>query len=293
MSEFTIVQAPSGLGLEAKGVEQLPEALLEAKFAERLGASAGPRVAPMPGGGLDPETGVLNIAAVADFAVRLADALEPLLEGQEFPVVLGGDCSILLGAMLSLRRSRRAGLLFVDGHADFYQPEAEPAGEVASMDLAFACGRGPRPLADPEGNGPLVRDEDVVVFGFRDAQEQDEAGSQPLPETTLAIDLETVRSAGIGTATERAITYLTRSDGPDGFWVHLDADVLDDAIMPAVDYRLAGGLSWEELRYVLGAAMATDRALGLELTIFNPTLDPDGSVARDLSGAVASALRNV
>ena len=30
----------------------------------------------------------------------------------------------------------------------------------------------------------------------------------------------------------------TTKDAPQEFWTHLDADVLDDAIMPAVDYRL-------------------------------------------------------
>jgi arginase len=88
----------------------------------------------------------------------------------EFPVVLGGDCSIMLGCLLALRRRGRHGLLFLDGHADFYQPEAEPDGEAASMELALATGRGPVVVTDLEGRRPLVRDEDVVVLGRRDAE---------------------------------------------------------------------------------------------------------------------------
>ncbi len=37
-------------------------------------------------------------------------------------IVLGGDCSIMLGCLLALRRRERHGLLFLDGHPDFYQP---------------------------------------------------------------------------------------------------------------------------------------------------------------------------
>jgi arginase len=265
--------------------------LLAAGFAQRLGATVQARVEPGPRRERrHPETGVLNADGVAAFARRLADTLVPLIERQAFPVVLGGDCSILLGGMLALRRSRRAGLLFIDGHADYYQPEAEPAGEVASMDLALACGRGPRLLADLEGAGPLVRDEDVVVLGFRDAAEQAESASQPLPEATHAIDLDVIRAVGIESAAQRAIDHLTRPGGPEDFWIHLDADVLDDAIMPAVDYRLPGGLGWDELRHVLSAATASGRSLGFELTIFNPTLDLDGALARRLSAAVADGL---
>ena len=36
--------------------------------------------------------------------------------------MLGGDCSLLLGAMLALRRRGRSGVLYIDGDADFYQP---------------------------------------------------------------------------------------------------------------------------------------------------------------------------
>ncbi len=120
----------------------------------------------------------------------LADAVADVVGRGEFPILLGGDCSILLGSTLALRRRGRYGLLFIDGHADFYQPEANPNGEAASMDLAFATGHGPELLTNLEGLRPLVRDEDVVAFGFRDAHEQREFGSQPLPPQVLALDSE-------------------------------------------------------------------------------------------------------
>src|SRR5206468_8042883 len=114
----------------------------------------------------------LDGPAIARWSPQLADAVADVLDRNEFPVILGGDCSILLGAMLALKRRGRFGLLFVDGHADFYQPEANPNGEAASMDLAFATGYGPRLLTDFDVRGPLVRPEDTVAFGFRDGDEQ-------------------------------------------------------------------------------------------------------------------------
>ena len=93
-------------------------------------------------------------------------------------MVLGGDCSILIGTLLSLRRSGRYGLFFIDGHADFYQPQASTTGEVADMDLAIVSGRGPDILTNIDNLKPLVRDEDVVVFGYRDAEQSAGYGSQ-------------------------------------------------------------------------------------------------------------------
>lgn len=134
---YAILEAPSTLGLATAGVERLPDQLLDLGLAERIQARHAERLAvpakePTP----DPETGILNARAIAAWSPKLADAVEAVLAAGEFPVVLGGDCTIVLGSMLAFRRRGRYGLFFIDGNADFFQPEAEPNGEGASMDLA-------------------------------------------------------------------------------------------------------------------------------------------------------------
>jgi arginase len=285
------VEAPSILGLKPNGVERLPQTLLANGLADRLRARHGGRVeAPPYRAERDPETLTLNDREIRDYSPRLADAVGAALDTGAFPIVLGGDCSILLGSMLALRRRGRYGLLFVDGHTDFYQPEANPNGEAASMDLAFATGRGPAVVADIEGRRPLVRDEEAVAFAYRDAEEQARFGSQPLPPGLLSFDLARVRRLGAATAASEAIRHLTRENGPGGFWIHVDADVLDDAVMPAVEYRLPDGLSWAELATVLRVAVDSRRAVGLEVTVYNPRLDPDGASGRGLTATLIEAL---
>jgi arginase len=287
---FAIVEAPSVLGLSPSGVEELPAALLRAGLAARLGARrAGPVEPPPYEERRDPVHGLLNAPGIARYAIDLADVIGRIVDAGEIPVVLGGDCSILLGSMLALRRRGRYGLLFVDGHTDFYQPAANVNGQVASSDLALATGRGPAVLTDLEGRGPLVRDEDTVAFGRRDEAESRSYGSDEPPESLRVIDLASIRAAGIDAALGDALARLTRAELA-GFWLHLDADVLDDAIMPAVDYRQPGGLSWRELESVLRGARATNRLVGLEVTIFNPRLDPEGAVARALTEELVAGL---
>ena len=293
MSRIAVIEAPSILGLRPSGVETLPDALLRAGLIDRLQARHAGRVAQESqyDSRRDSTTLTLNAAGIASYSQKLANAVGEVIDRGEFPVVLGGDCSILVGNLLALKRRGRYGLLFVDGHADFYNPEANPNGEAASMDLALASGRGPDVLTNIEGRKPLINDEDVVAFGFRDAEEQTAYGSQPLPQELVAFDLATIRSRGIDVAACDALSHLTRNGGPDGgFWIHVDADVLDDAIMPAVDYRLPGGLSWEELTRVLSIAIQSGRAVGLEVTIYNPQLDPDGEGERGLVRVIGDAL---
>jgi arginase len=287
---YAIIEAPSILGLKPTGVDQLPAQLMHHGLAERLRARRAGRIeTPAYSAERDPGTLTLNARAIAEWSPKLADAIEVVLDRGEFPLILGGDCSIILGPALALRRRGRYGLLYLDGHADFYQPEVNPNGEAASMDLAFVTGHGPEPLVNLEGRGPLIREEDAVAFGYRDGEEQAEYGSQPLPAGLKGFDLAAVRRMGIKSASEAAIAHLTR-DELDGFLIHLDADCLDDRIMPAVDYRLPGGFSWDELETVLTLAMASDRVAGLEVTIYNPRLDQDGAAGRALVDTLVEVL---
>jgi arginase len=287
---YAILEAPSILGLKPTGVERLGDRLLELGLSERIEARRAGRLdTPAYDAERDAETQTLNARAIAAWTPELADAVEAILDRGEFPVILGGDCSIVLGSMLALRRRGRHGLLFIDGHADFYQPEVNPNGEAASMDLAFATGYGPELLVDLEGRRPLVRAEDTVAFGFRDREEQVRYRSQPLPAELLAFELATIRRIGVDRAARAAVEHLSRPE-LDGFFIHVDADCLNDAIMPAVDYRIPDGLSLDELKVALTIALASGRATGLELTIYNPNLDPDGSAGRALADVFAEAL---
>jgi arginase len=110
-----------------------------------------------------------------------------------------------------------------------------------------------------------------------------------LPSEILALDLAAVRTMGVERAVAAALDRLA-APALDGFFVHLDADCLDDGIMPAVDYRLPGGFAWDELTSVLASSMASGRAAGLEVTIYNPALDADGSAGRGLTDALVRVL---
>src|SRR5450432_1325489 len=212
MPRYAIVEAPSALGHvpEHRGVERAPGVLLGAGLADGLAARRAGRVeAAGYSAGRDSETQIMNPQAIRDYSTLLADAVTAVLGEGEFPVVLGGDCSILLGTMLALRRRGRYGLLHIDGDADYYQPEVNPlSGAASASDLAFATGRGPDVVADIEGRRPLVRDDDVVVFGCRDAADRERRGCQPLPADLLVVDSERIGRLGAGPAAREAVSYL-------------------------------------------------------------------------------------
>lgn len=291
MLKFGVIEAPSILGLKPTGVQHLPDSLKSANLlgqlcAEYVGRIEAPPYDPMR----DKVTYLLNPQGIHDYSLLLAEAVTSVLEENKFPLVLGGDCSILIGNLLALRRLGKYGLFFIDGHADFYQPEASPTGEVADMDLAIVSGRGPDILTNIDGLKPLVQDNNIVLFGNRDVEEAKAYGSQNVRESDISVlDLEEVRNLGIESAASKGLDKLLK-ENLKGFWIHLDADVLNDEVMPAVDYRMKGGMNFAELSKLLKILLKSGQAVGMDITIFNPTLDKDGSITRNFVSSIVGGL---
>ncbi|QXE32937.1 arginase family protein [Streptomyces sp. GMY02] len=138
---------------------------------------------------------------------------------------------------------------------------------------------------DLEGLRPYVRDEDVRVFGIRDYD------AQRAELAELRIMNATVGEIREWGAEELAGAVVQTLEVPvtEGFWVHLDADVLDPSIMPAVDSPDSGGLMPDELAPLLRTLVLSERCVGLNLTVYDPDLDPDGSCAALLAGLLLTA----
>ena len=291
MRNIAILDAPTDLGLMPTGVDGLGAALQAAGLRERLDAAYAGRVEPLPYvERRDEDTRLLNPRRLRDFALRQAEAVGAIFDRGAFPLVLGGDDSVLFGNLLALRRRGRYGLVFLDAHTDFYLPDQSPTGQASDSDLALATGRGPDVIADLGGLKPLVRDEDVVLLGARDADERKRLGS-PDPRATamLVLELGEMRELGLREASERAVRHVLK-EGVEGYWMHLDTDVIDDAVNPAVDYRLPGGLGVQELGEVLRALVASGKAVGMDVSIYNPTLDEGGEAARAIVQVLVSGL---
>lgn len=295
---IAVLDAPSNLGLRppspgaVPGCGKAPGALRDHGLVARLGArDAGcltpPRYDPS---GWRPGDGVCQAAAIAEYSLRLADRIDAIIDADELPVVLGGDCSILIGAAVSMHRLGEAvgghtGLVFVDGHSDFRHPGNAPyVGAAAGEDLALVTGRGQVELAGIEHRRPYFRDTDVVVIGIRGHDEYrmdlQAAGFsvRPVPE---------LRAAGAARTAQWAREQL---DECAGFWLHVDVDVLDPAVMPAVDAPEDGGIAYQELELLISGLVDDVSCLGMDITVFDPDHDPDGTYAKELVDTLVAAL---
>lgn len=293
-----LIAAPSNLGLMPQpgelepGARNAPEALQSLGLGERLGAESWCTVpAPPYDSRVDPATGVRNAPALRRYSEMLADAIGEALTTGQFPLVIGGDCSVLLGSALALRRRGRHGLIFFDGHTDFKLPATSPSKGAAGMDLAFVTGHGPTSLVNFGRYTPLFREADAIAFGYRDLQDRASYTSKAIFETQVRrMALEEVRRRGMTDAAQVALDAVG-GDDVEGVFIHFDVDVLDSEIMSAVDTPEPGGFSPSEAVDALRTWCTDARVIGMEVTIYDPDRDRDRRCGRLLIDMLSAAFR--
>jgi len=283
MKNLIIIEAPSNLGLKQlrdvkPGVRKLPAWLKAHGLYDVLQPQNVIHVEPQPYSmHLDKESGVRNADAIVSYSKTLSEEIKTVLNAGQFPLVIGGDCSILIGCALALRSMGNYGLFFIDGHTDFVLPHFSETKAAAGMDLALISGNGPDKLTNINSLKPYIAEENNLAVGNRYLQKD---YVKLITDSAINYyDLHSLRAAGMEHIAKKFLEHV-ESHNLDGFWIHLDVDVLDNDLMPCVDSPQPGGLSYEELGTIIRALLLSSKAKGINITILDPDLDPKGTYTK-------------
>jgi arginase len=286
---WVLVGAPLDCSGTGRGEARAPGALRDAGLAQRTGArDAGDVDATVDDPNRDARTGVIGFEQIRRASSEIDSAVAAILEKGGKPLVVGGDCTVLVGALAAAKeRLGRVGLAFVDGHLDYFGGETSPSGEAADMDLAFVTGHGPEGLVDLAGSPPIAEPGEVVVIGHR--ADPEEGGPRETDLVDERIQLVEAPAIKRGDPARLGRYVAGRLEAQAGrFWLHFDVDVFDQEEMPAVTYPLPDGLGWEHAEALLRPLVRSRRLVGLSVADFVPDKDADGRYARRLVQLVAS-----
>lgn len=293
-NEISLIGVPMDLGQLRRGVDMGPSAIRYAGIIERLEKlnytvhDLGNIDVPRPRK-YEMESGVKlrNLSEVIETNKLLAEKTDEQVQLGCFPLVLGGDHSIAIGAIAGVAKHyNNLGLIWYDAHGDMNTDETTPSGNIHGMPLAANLGLGNEKLTSILFKGPKVKPENVVLIGIRDL---DEAEKQMIKDLNMKIyTMHEIDRLGMPRVIEETINYFKERNA-DGVHLSFDLDAIDPSEAPGVGTPVIGGISYRESHLALEMLAESDIITSAEFVEVNPMLDERNKTA-NLTVALAGSL---
>jgi arginase len=284
--KIRILGVPLDLGQARRGVDMGPSAVRVAGLEARLeglghivedGGNFAVAIPEQKKVG-DPRAKYLK--EITATCTKHAEMVLKTLEAGKFPLVLGGDHSVAAGTVAGVaefyrRQQQKAGLIWIDAHADINTPETSPSGNVHGMPLAAVMGLGPAELANIYNFSPKVQPENCVLVGVRDI---DACEKENIRKTGIEVyTMRDIDERGMRTVIEEALRVAGR--GTAGYHVSLDMDWIDPEDAPGVGTPVRGGASYREAHLAMEIIADHGRMTSFEIVEVNPVIDEHNRTA--------------
>jgi len=288
-----VIGVPSSAGAHHAGLERGPAALRAAGLLNRL-RRAGCEVSDV--GDLTARVFTADAAhpqarnrdAVLQTCREVADATGQAMAAGWIPLLLGGDCSITVGAVAGCLSQRPdTGLLYLDGDADLRTPQTTIAGNFDGMVVAALLGEGDPGYISLADAVPMLPPQRLAILGYDDS-DIDPRDRHLLGPPLSHADGTRLAADPVGTAVA-ARQHVEASAG--AIVVHFDVDAVDSADLPLANYPHHGkGVTLATAVTALRELCTSPALAGLVLTEVNPTHDPNGNLLLRYVDAVTAAL---
>jgi arginase len=212
-----------------------------------------------------------NFPQFIEDTTKVYHSLSSWTEPDDLVFCLGGECSLITGEIAAFKKrfAGRPGILWMDAHGDFNTPATSPSGFIGGMCLALTCGRGPSLTDEIEKLRPLVLEENIIHVGSR-ALDSDEA--KGMEESALELyPASRVRRNGIEETGQTVARDL--AERCDWIICHLDLDVIDPRVIPAVNFPASGeALVMEDVVVIIRRLCSTGKLRVLNIAAYNPLM---------------------
>ena len=199
-----------------------------------------------------------------------------LREPGHVPLLIGCDCSIVVGTTQALMRAAGSDVhvLYVDGDFDDAAPDSQHSRSGAALAVWLLTN------ASAFWTGPALAPSQVTVVGWSIPSASPGSG-------VGSLSLAEIRRAGPREAARRALQAIPASAG---IVLHFDIDVLQQAEMPAAYFPHAEGLTLPEATELLGVLLNDPRIRILEVAEYATLRDLDRRSVGKLVDLLAEGL---
>ncbi|SDR00454.1 arginase [Virgibacillus subterraneus] len=289
---MSIIGVPMDLGQSRRGVDMGPSAIRYAGVVETLENlnysinDLGDVPVSRPDSKFErQEDNLRNLQQVADANQKLAEMVDKEINGNHFPLVLGGDHSIAIGSLAGIAKHyENLGVIWYDAHGDLNSGDTSPSGNIHGMPLAVSLGIGNEKLTNILGYQPKIKPENIVIIGARSL---DPGEKDLIKESGINVySMHEVDRLGMPAVMSQAIDYL--KNRTDGVHLSLDLDGLDPEEAPGVGTPVIGGLSYRESHLAMEMLAESNILTSAEFVEVNPILDHKNKTATVAVGLIGS-----
>lgn len=209
----------------------------------------------------------------------VSERILPYLESPgRVPLLIGCDCSIVVGAAQALLRAspEDVHVLYIDGDFDDAAPDSVRCQSAAAMAMWLVT------HGSPFWAGPPLRPSQVTVIGWTNASLAEEM-------RTLGPSLADLRRSGFREAARQILQAIPASAR---VLLHFDVDALGKEDMPAAYFPHADGLALSEARELLGGLLGDPRIRIIEVAEYAALRDLDQHYVTKLVDLLAEGLRS-
>lgn len=278
---INIFEMPLDLGASRHGSDMGPSAIRLAGLKEKLtelGHTITKSLCPMeqhpqeyedPG---NPKAKYLPIITKA--CEQLAEKVEESALNQNFPIILGGDHSIVLGSLAGMssackKLGKTLGVLYVDAHGDFNTCETTLSGNIHGMCLSGSCGYGIPELTNLYFQGAKIDPKNICYVGLRDIDPKEKLLMKEAGVT--AYTMSHIDRTGFHHVMEQVKEFFKNK--VDYIHISFDMDCIDPQFAPGVGIQIPGGLNYREALLLMEEMSETNMVKSCDIVEVNPVLD--------------------
>ena len=211
---------------------------------------------------------------IVNACTKLAAQVEKIASAGDFPLILGGDHSIVLGSLAGMgavakSNNKRLGVLYVDAHGDFNDTETSPSGNIHGECLAASAGIGLKELTNLYYEGQKVDPKNICFVGCRDLDPGEKILMKKAGVTVFT--MSDIERQGFPAIIRQVIVFFKTH--ADMVHVSFDMDVLDPMFAPGTGIPLPGGLTNREALLLMEEMYSLGLVTSAEIVEVNPILD--------------------
>ncbi len=292
-----LIGFPMDLGAGRRGVDMGPSALRIAEIGQKLEAlgytvyDEGDITVRQQEVLAVEDTTLKYLPEITNACQDLSDKVEQVLDGGDFPLILGGDHSMSIGSISGIaahcrKNGKRLGVLWIDAHTDINTPDTSPSGNIHGMPVAALLGIGANELTSIGGDFIKIEPQNIVYIGIRSIDEGERTLIKHLGITTYT--MFHIDKYGIFTIVQNTLEQMRKS--VDHLHISFDLDSVDPTVAKGVGTPVQGGLSYRETHLLMELIAESGLISSFEVAEVNPILDDMNSSAVFATGAVASCM---